>query len=197
VGRDASDGENAGLRLLTNNQVQKELQLTDEQRVQILTLTMELRENRGMVGQRLTEILTSAQLRRLKEIRLQVEGPAALNRPDMIKALDLSLVQCAQLRALQDQVRARVQEFVDRTKGMSTEERQAMMPEILVKLEQMRKETTGRAIEVLTPQQREMFEKLQGAKISLDTPPPPPKAAPKEVPAEKKEAPAEKTDKSQ
>ena len=75
---------------------------------------------------------------------------------------------------------------------MSTEERQAMMPEILVKLEQMRKETTGRAIEVLTPQQREIFEKLQGAKINLDTPPPPPKAAPKEVPAEKKEAPAEK-----
>ena len=104
MGRDASDGENAGLRLLTNNQVQKDLQLTDEQRVQILTLTMELRENRGRVGQRLTEILTSAQLRRLKEIRLQVEGPAALNRPDMIKALDLSLVQCAQLRALQDQV---------------------------------------------------------------------------------------------
>ena len=121
-----------------------------------------------------------------------MEGPAALNRPDMIKALDLSPVQCAKLRGLQDQVRARVQEFVDATKGMSTEERQAMMPEILVKLEQMRKETTGQAIEVLTPQQRETFEKLQGTKISLDAPPPPPKAAPKEVPAEKKEVPAEK-----
>ena len=58
AGRGAGDGDNAGLRLLTNNQVQKDLQLTDEQRVQILTLTMELRENRGMVGQRLTEILT-------------------------------------------------------------------------------------------------------------------------------------------
>ena len=107
TGRGAGDTGSAGLRLLTNDRVQKDLHLTDEQRVQILTLSMEVRENRGKIGQRLAEILTPAQLRRLKQIRLQVEGPAALNTPDMVKALDLSPEQCAKLKALQDQVRKR------------------------------------------------------------------------------------------
>ena len=183
AGRDAADSGIAGLHLLTNSQVQKDLHLTDEQRVQILTLSMEVRENRGMIGQRLAEILTPAQLRRLKQICLQVEGPAGLNTPDMIKALNLSPEQCAKLKALQDQVREKVQELVDETKGLSTEERRAKMPEILAKLDQMRKDITEQAIEVLTPQQREKFEKMQGVKLNLDVPRPRPEAAAKELPA--------------
>ena len=39
-----------GLRPLTNEQVQKDLQLTDEQRVQILTLTMEIKRTAEWSG---------------------------------------------------------------------------------------------------------------------------------------------------
>ena len=183
TGRGAADTGSAGLRLLTNNQVQKDLHLTDEQRVQVLTLNMELRENRGRIGQKLAEILTPAQLRRLKQICLQVEGPAGLNTPKVIKELDLSPGQCAKLKTLEDQVRQKVQELVAETKGLSTEERRARMPKILGNWSKLRKETTEQAIEVLTPQQREKFEKMQGVKINLDVPPPSPEAAAKEPPA--------------
>ena len=130
----------AGLRLLTNSEVQMDLRLTDEQRVQILTLSMELRANRETQEQKLADILTPEQLRRLRQIRLQVEGPAALNSPKMVKALNLSPEQCAKLRALQDQVREKVQELVKETKGLSTEERRAKMPEILGKLDNAKRD---------------------------------------------------------
>ena len=170
TGRGAGDG--AGLHLLTNPLVEKDLHLSDSQRVQIRALNVEARENRGMIGQKVAEILTPPQLSRLKQIRLQVEGPAGLNTPETIKALDLSPGQCVQLSALEDQVRQRVQEIMAQTKGLSAEQRRAKFPEILVKLDQLRRETIERAIAVLTPQQHEKFEKMQGVKINMDAPPP-------------------------
>lgn len=176
----------AGLGLLQNSQVQKDLSLTDEQRVQILTLGMEVREGRRDVTQRLAEILNPAQFQRLRQIRLQVEGPAAINNPEIAKTLDLTREQRAKLNALQEQIRAKVREASRSVQSLTTEERREKIGGIVRMLDQLRSETTEQAMEILTPRQREIFQELQGPKLDLTPPPPKPAATPaKDKPPEK------------
>ena len=49
----------------------------------------------------------------------------------------------------------------DSMQGLTREERMAKMPE-------MRKEMQTKALAVLTPEQQQKFEKMQGAKIEID-----------------------------
>ena len=47
-------------------------------------------------------MLTPSQMERLKQIQLQSAIPAALARPEVIKALDISEEQLAKIRAISD-----------------------------------------------------------------------------------------------
>jgi Spy/CpxP family protein refolding chaperone len=163
-------GDSGGTGLLQMEQVQDDLHLTDEQRVQVLSLTMELRGNRTMLAERLDGMLKPEQRKRLQEIRLQVEGPAAMMRPDVTKALDLSPAQRDQLKTLMDGVRKKVRQVVEEAKGLSPEEQLAKRDEIMERMREVQKDTIARALDVLSAEQREKFEKMQGRKIDLDTP---------------------------
>jgi Spy/CpxP family protein refolding chaperone len=140
--------------LLRSEQIQKELKLTDEQKEKVKALAAEPRGNRQDMEKKIAEILKPEQVERLKQIRLQMGGAAALANREVVKALGLSDDQVAKLKAIQDAARAKMQD-------VPREERRAKMAE-------MRKETMDKAIEVLTPPQREKYEKLKGAKIDID-----------------------------
>jgi Spy/CpxP family protein refolding chaperone len=178
------------MRLLRNQDVQNDLQLTTDQkdklrdaaqsmgmgnmrdRMQELrdlapeerqTKMQELmKEMQEKTEKQLAEILQPAQLDRLKEIRLQVMGGAALALPEVAKALNITDEQTEKLKAIQQQVQDKMREAVQ---DLSQEERMAKMREIGP---QMRTEALAKVLEVLTPQQKEAFEKLKGKKIDID-----------------------------
>jgi hypothetical protein len=156
-----------GFGLLRIPEVQQDLGLTDAQKVQVLALSMEMRGGHGDAGKKLESALRPEQIRRLKQIRLQVDGPAGLLGSEVASALELSPEQIRQLKALQDHVRDTVRQAFQDTKDLTQEQRRAKMPELFEKLQQVRKETSDKALEVLTEKQRGKFDTMQGPKIDL------------------------------
>jgi Spy/CpxP family protein refolding chaperone len=141
--------------LLQNEQVQKELQLTEEQKQKLQGLGREMRDNRGAMQAKVAEILQPSQVERLKQIRLQVGGPMAVLQPDVAKDIELTDEQRGKIKAIMEQGRAKA--FGD----LSPEQRRE-------KMQQVRKEHAAKVLEVLTPQQREKLDTLKGPKFDLD-----------------------------
>jgi Spy/CpxP family protein refolding chaperone len=191
-----SDAATGGLSLLQIDSVQRDLHLTDEQRVAILQLRMDMRQSAASnVVKRLNEILTPEQTQRLKQIRLQVEGPAALNSPEVAQALKLTEAQRSKLTSLQNQFRMAVREVFESVRKLTSDERQARRNEIMERLDEARKETVAKSMAVLTPQQCEKLNEMQGKKIDLDAPPPSRKTVDLSKPIVPQKAPDKSTDK--
>ena len=140
------------------DQVQKELQLTEEQRTKLLMIGMQMLQTgkRGNLEKQVNAVLKSEQRQRLKEIRLQLDGVSALLNPKIGKELNLDADQIAKLRAIQTSV-------------SSAPSAKAGADQYL-KLLAARKEATAKALEVLTPEQRKKFEKMQGKKVEFELP---------------------------
>ncbi len=172
VATQAADGESGseGFSLLRVPKVQADLKMTEQQKVQVLALSMELR-NPKELGKQLREILTPTQLQRLKQIRLQVEGPAAINSHETATALGLTREQRQKLKTIQQEVAERMRDIFRSMKDLTVDERRAKMPETLEKLQRFRTEATERALAVLTPEQRAKLDKMQGKKLNLDASP--------------------------
>jgi Spy/CpxP family protein refolding chaperone len=111
-------------------------------------------------------ILTPAQLERFKQIRMQVTGPSAFGNPEVAKALDISKEQTEKIKALMEKMRGQWGERGG-LRNLSPEERRKKLAELGEKITRDRSETLKAILEVLTPQQREKFDKLQGKKIEL------------------------------
>lgn len=144
--------------LLQMDQVQKELQLTEEQRTKLLMIGMQMLQTgkRGNLEKQVNAVLKPEQRQRLKEIRLQLDGVSALLNPKIGKELNLDADQIAKLRAIQTSV-------------SSAPSAKAGADQYL-KLLAARKEATAKALEVLTPEQRKKFEKMQGKKVEFELP---------------------------
>ncbi len=170
--------------LLRLEQVQKELNLSDEQKEKIKELAKEMMPGRPSEGQapspedrrammekvqkKLAEILKPEQLERLKQIQLQAQGAAALGNPEVVKTLGITDDQRAKLKTLRDEADGKRRELIGSMRDLSREERREKMAENQEKIRQIQKELMEKALAVLTPEQREKFEKLQGKKIDLD-----------------------------
>ena len=96
----------------------------------------------------------------MKEIRLQVQGPAALSSKEVAEALKLT----------DDQVN----KIKDLTKSLSDARREAFQAGGAAKCRQLarnsprlRTETNEKILAVLTSDQKASFEKMKGAKIDL------------------------------
>ncbi|MGO8691722.1 MAG: Spy/CpxP family protein refolding chaperone [Thermoguttaceae bacterium] len=180
------------LFLLRNESVQKDLQLTPEQIDKLKELGKTLREGlpeRGAfrnlsqeerrakfaelqpklkargeeIKKKIEAILTTAQLARLKEIRVQVAGPAALADTDVLKALNLTDEQKEKIKGLRQQVA----DLRKEAGKLSREERQQKRAEMMEKMQKLRDKVLADIVALLTPEQRAQFEKLKGKKIEL------------------------------
>jgi Spy/CpxP family protein refolding chaperone len=183
------------LGLLRLEQVQKELNLSDQQKEKLKGLGREARPERPADGgdltpeerqqkldefrkkarermekieKRLAEILKPEQLERLKQIRLQATGAAALADPQVVKALGITDDQRAKLKKLYDGAGEKRRELRGSMRDLSPDEREAKRAENQKKIRQIEKELMDKALEVLTPEQREKFEKMKGKKFDLD-----------------------------
>ncbi len=151
----------AGLDLLRSEEVRNDLQITEEEEQKLIALGDEQGEKPADARKKAAAILTPAQRERLREIRLQVLGLDALTEPAVVKALAFTPEQRKMLKTLPAQVRQATRESLQGAQNLTAEQRSEKTAEVRGKI-------LKKALETLTPEQREKFEKLKGAKIDMD-----------------------------
>jgi Spy/CpxP family protein refolding chaperone len=169
-----------GLMLLRSEVVQKDLQLTDEQKESITKLQDKAREafsslqglSREEMQSKMQElrkdqdekiggILDAKQKVRLKEIGLQQAGPFALANKEVAEALKLTDDQVNKIKELTDGFQKEMREaFQSAQNGGDASAARETFTKI-------RKEGSEKLLAVLTDEQKASFEKMKGAKIDL------------------------------
>jgi Spy/CpxP family protein refolding chaperone len=168
-------GMGGGFGLLMMPEVQKEINLTEQQRQQIQQLMAEQREQMMPLMQQMREatpeqrqklmeqmmqkwdqalgkVLQPEQKARLRELQLQAEGAFALARPDVVKELNLNEEQKRKISDILAQYREKQRQLWQQGPGA---DRQAMM-------QQMRQQMDKELLAVLTEPQQEQWKKMQG-----------------------------------
>jgi hypothetical protein len=115
-------------------------------------------------------MLTPIQSERLKQIQLQATIPAALIRPEIIKALDISEEQSAKIHELLDHMDQKQSAEWPDLQDLNAKERRQKMIEFLNASDEAQAEASKCILDVLTPEQQVKFDKLQGRKIKVKLP---------------------------
>jgi hypothetical protein len=110
----------------------------------------------------LAEALKPEQLQRLKEISVQARGAAALESPDIVKALELSKDQQDKLALLAAEFRVKQQDLFPRGGGNQTD-----IQERVQQLRKLNDEHKEQAAAILNAGQRQKFQDLQGKPFDL------------------------------
>lgn len=179
-------GQGGSTALLRMEEVRKELKITDDQTKKVEEIGQKLaeemreafsggnqnlsEEERAERRKKMTEItakgdeelgkvLEASQVTRLKQLRLQREGTAALVRAEVAKEVGLSDDQQTKVR---DAIGDGRQNF-QRLQGLSEEERTAKLAEI----QKDREERQKKALDVLTDAQKTKWKEMQGAEFKF------------------------------
>jgi Spy/CpxP family protein refolding chaperone len=173
-------GMGGGFGLLMMPEVQKELNITEQQMQQIGQLMAQQREQMQALMQQMRDatpeqrqqlmqqamqkwdegigkILQPAQKTRLRELQLQAEGASALARPDVAKELNLSEDQRKKIGDITTQYRQKQMQLWQQGRGPGVD-RQAMFQQ----MQQLRQQMDKELLAVLTTQQLEQWKKMQG-----------------------------------
>jgi Spy/CpxP family protein refolding chaperone len=174
--RGGGGGGRGGSNLFANETVQKDLALTAGQKDSIKKISDDFRKSMSGLNQtdrqtkmaelrktmddKIDAVLNATQKARIKEIRLQVQGPAALSTKEVAAAIRLS----------DDQVK----QIVELTKGLENARRETLQfggsgrnADVREQLTILQTEATEKILAVLDSDQQASFEKMQGAKIDL------------------------------
>jgi Spy/CpxP family protein refolding chaperone len=163
------------------DEVREELKLTDDQNDQIDELNSELYDEMGAVFQdsqgdrekmregiakvqrdvneKLGKILDADKIKRLQEVFIQVNGPAALQDEDVAKALAITDEQAEKLQQVRDDSR---DEFMNAGLGDLDDDARAK------KVEELTKSRDEKAMAVLTDEQRADFDEMKGVALEID-----------------------------
>jgi Spy/CpxP family protein refolding chaperone len=167
------------LGLLRNQQVQQELKLTDQQKQQLEQLGEQWREKmrglrdlppeerrqkvegmRAEVEKQLSKVLNEQQMKRLKQIALQVEGYAALERPEVAEQVGLTKEQRQKIRDILRQAAEKRREAFQQGQG----DRQA----VFQRMREIRQWVDGEIEKLLTPEQKKKWQELVGAPFKFE-----------------------------
>ena len=146
--------------------------LSDEQRKELRT---KIEARAAEIKKKIEAILTPKQMERLKEIRLQWAGPAALADPDVRKALNLTDDQKEKIKKLRQELFGKENDLRKDVGKLSREERRTKMADIRNKVQKLRKKALDDILALLTTEQRAQFDKMLGKKLELkpsELPPP-------------------------
>jgi Spy/CpxP family protein refolding chaperone len=116
------------------------------------------------------EMLTPTQSERLRQIQLQANIPAALARPEVIKALDISDEQRGKIRTLRDRVDEKTLAGWPDLRDLDPKECRQRLIQFMKECDKAQAEAKKPILDVLTPEQRAKFEELQGKKIEVTWP---------------------------
>ena len=167
------------LGLLRNQQVQQELKLTDQQKQQLEQLGEQWREKmrglrdlppeerrqkvegmRAEVEKQLSQILNEQQMKRLKQIALQVEGYAALERPEIADQVGLTKEQRQKIRDILRQAAEKRREAFQQGRS----DRQAAFQ----RMREIRQWVDGEIEKLLTAEQKKKWQELVGAPFKFE-----------------------------
>jgi len=195
-GRRRGRRETNAISLAALQQVQGELNVTEEQRAQIQELfddyrgqsqelfaglqdlsreeraekMVELRGERGKLAaesrKKLAGLLKEDQLKRLHQIVIQALGGRSLARDDVAKALGLTDEQREQIKAIVDSEQDRRRTLIEKVQSGAIER-----SEIRAEFATMRNEISDAALGLLSDDQKESLTKLQGEKFELQQQP--------------------------
>jgi Spy/CpxP family protein refolding chaperone len=169
-------GMGGGAMLLSNKSVQKELKVTDEQTEKLNTLATEtmtknrerfagladatpeerqskMREAQAELHKSLDGVLKTEQVKRFKQIELQVGGLMAFNQPRIQEALKLT-----------DDQKSKVKEIAEEARGAmpSREDAQADQAAAQKKRAEITKGATEKVTALLTEDQKKEWKELTG-----------------------------------
>jgi len=170
-------GGGGGAFLLSNKSVQKELKASDEQAEKLNTFAREMMEkqreefqaNRDLSQEErrekararatelvkgMGEILKPEQVKRFEEIQVQQSGIGAFSSPRVLEKLKLTDEQKTQIREIGEESREASREAFENLQS----DREAGMK----KLAELRKQSTEKAVGVLTDEQKKAWKELTG-----------------------------------
>ncbi|HZZ27081.1 MAG TPA: hypothetical protein VFE46_03665 [Pirellulales bacterium] len=173
-------GEATPSQLLQIEAVQKELKLTDEQKSQATKVNESLTSGRRQIfsenakdskerqpklaelnkklDAEVEQMLDDSQKKRLKEILLQVNGGAELQKEEIQKALNLTDDQKTKLAEVQKENTKARRDALAQVEGSARTTKEA----------ELYREGNQKLLSVLTPAQNKQFEQMQGEKIDVD-----------------------------
>jgi hypothetical protein len=139
--------------LLRNPSVKKDLKLEDEQLAKLPAAQMKA----------LAEILSPQQLTRLKQITLQLKGPAAFLEKDVQTELKLSAEQVNNITTIQkDANEQRKEAFAMMKEGQFAEAQQ--------KMQEITKDTQKKTFGLLNVQQKQQWKRMTGPEFKMEAP---------------------------
>lgn len=133
-------------------------QRREENRKKIEELTKNTEEKLG-------KILDSKQMLRLKQLRLQQEGPAALARGEVASQIELNQEQQEKILKIQEEARGEAGGATN-FRELSEEKRRELFAKFRERREKARADTLG----VLTPEQKQKWTELQGPEFKFPEP---------------------------
>lgn len=172
-------GNVTAAQLLMVDAVQKDIQLTDEQKSKVKAINegvisgrkklfAEISKESGDRAARVAELnkkaaadieklLDETQRKRLQEILLQANGATELNKKEIQEALKITKEQDAKLKEVRKENAKARQETLANLEG-----------DRIAKMVELQKAADEKLLAVLTPEQRKQFEAMQGKKIELN-----------------------------
>jgi Spy/CpxP family protein refolding chaperone len=169
--------------LATLDGVQSELAMTDEQKTKAEEVSDQLRRERRDLFQSgfgelseirsemdelnrkasddVNQLLDENQQKRLREIAIQVNGPAELSDPAVASELQITDEQQSKLDEAREQNSESVREVFLDFGNMSRDERRA-------KRDELSKSASEKLLGILTDDQRAQFELMEGAEFDVD-----------------------------
>lgn len=182
--------------LLMNEQVRNELGITEDQATKLRQAVQDLmsgqREQfqalrdldpgqrrakfeelgeklRKEVDKKLAEVLEESQIKRLKEIELQVairtQGLLVLLRPEIVQALGITEKQQEQLRELGEAMAEKMRAAFEDVRDLEPEQRREKMQDAMQKV---RQEAQEKVESLLSDEQGETLEKMMGKPVEID-----------------------------
>jgi Spy/CpxP family protein refolding chaperone len=163
--------------LLERPDVQRELNLTEQQKTQIRQMQEAMRaawqEMRNLPPQERrqkmeelrqkndpTKVLNESQKKRLREIELQAMGPIAFLQPEVADELKLTQEQRSRLQGI---VMQQMQQLREQFQGGGFGQGQGAQ-----NFQQIREQMEKQMLEVLTPAQREKWQQMQGKPFQFE-----------------------------
>jgi len=142
--------------------------LSKEERTKMLAERREAAEKRAAEAKKmLAGVLNEQQLKRLNEIKIQVEGIRALNDDEVAAKLEITDEQQGKIEAAEDANRDKMQEAMQgRRGGRDSGDREAAMK----KMEELRKSAESSVLDILTKEQQAQFAAMQGKKFDMPQP---------------------------
>jgi Spy/CpxP family protein refolding chaperone len=147
--------------------VQKELRLSVEQKQKIDELHPQVGGVEFPYEEGLAQILIPEQMERLRQITLQSMGVDALKLPQIIKRLRITAEQQTKIEGIAKQANDDLKRISPNGAGLGPGEFQRTMAEYHKQVPKLLKKRTEDTIGVLTPEQRQKFEKMKGKPFDL------------------------------